>query len=174
LHFAVLGPVLAACDAKPGAAVQGQPRTVRALLLAIDEALVHGSADELSALRIDVASIRKLCPDIDPAELERLEESWAKRPASQCVALTDWSKLERRVPRFPAAKGLNIGTRVCDEIWAGCAAITRMCKSEIFYVVPETPDAGFKVNVNQVVRTGGEYWLLGPPRCMAKGTNAKP
>jgi hypothetical protein len=88
--------------------------------------------------------------------------------------LTDWSTLERRVPKFPLAQGLNIGTKVCDETWEGCAAITRMCKSEIFYVMPATPDAGFKVNVSGIVRVGEEYRLLRAPRCMAKGSNARP
>ena len=172
--LAVVCLAFAACDAKSRlqAAVQGHPRSVRALLLAVDDALRHGSADVLEALIIDAASIRELCPGLDPSVLEELERYRAKMPPSACVGLTDWSKLERTVLRFPFTKGLNIETKVCDEAWEGCAAITRMCKSEIFYVVPETPDAGFKVNVNWVVRVGEEHWLSRAPRCMAKGTNA--
>lgn len=170
LSFAV---GLGGCERKPGSGAQAPPPSVRALLLAIDEALQHGSSDQLAALILDTARIRELCPDLDPAELAQLEQLRAELPPSDCVALTDWSKLERSVPRFPAAQGLNVGTRVCDEAWNDCAAITRMCKSEIFYIIPETPDAGFKVNVNWVVRVGDEYWLSRAPRCMAKGTNAK-
>ncbi len=68
---AVVWLAFAACDGKSGphAAAQGHPHSVRALLLAVDDALQHGSADELEALVIDTASIRALCPEFDPSVL---------------------------------------------------------------------------------------------------------
>lgn len=135
----------------------------------MDDALVGRSPDGLSTLMVDLDDLRTRCPDVPAETFAKIEAARTERPVSECETFTDWSKLVRDVPNFPLSRGLNVGNRVCDEHWEDCEGVTRMCKSEMFYVVPDSdPVQGYKVNVNSVLKVGDEYRMLRPPRCMQK------
>lgn len=142
-------------------------------MLAIDDALRRGSEPALSDLMVDIAALQARCPSVPRERIEPIARARVEQPLSSCVTLTDWSNLRRGVVLLPFSGGLNVGTKVCDDAWEGCTGVARMCTSEIFYWVPETPDAGFKVSLRGIVRIDDEYRLLRPPRCGPKGSNAK-
>ena len=174
---ALLLVALVACDRGTPSASASSPSgphgSVRSLMLAIDDALRRGSEPALLDLMVDVAALGSRCASVDRERIDDLARERTERPLSSCVNLTDWSGLRRGVVRFPFSDGMNVDTKVCDEAWNGCPGVARMCKSEIFYYVPATPDAGFKVSLSGIVRIDDEYRLLRPPRCGPKGTNAK-
>lgn len=147
--------------------------SVLGLLLMIDDALRRGSEAALSDLVVDLDALRKRCPSVRDEDFEFVVSARAEDPLSACIELTDWSTLTRGVPMFPLSGGLNVDTKVCAKAWSGCEGVSRMCKSEIFYFLPEQPKAGFKVSLSGIVHVDGEYRLLRPPRCMAKGSNAR-